>query len=214
MPARCQIDLSYHLLIVKPSMLPGEKSSPGWLCASTTLFSFQAKAAIIQKLQNYMHIYMCRMNMHDYSIIWHFFVWYADCIQVLLMCKCVLKEWPKTVKTHTQSHTHIHTLSLLNSTKAKNCCAPPHTHTRAATGWYFFLLWREVIVGSLVVPLGSPHRLFSASSAVLCVSQLNFGTFYRTLLVAIDSAQQASENTHYCLASKASRQECVCLGQI
>lgn len=46
--------------------------------------------------------------------------------------------------------------------------------------------------------LALPRRLFSGSSAVLSGSQLKFGTYYRTLLAAIDSAQQASENTHYC----------------
>lgn len=69
-----------------------------------------------------------------------------------------------------------------------------------------------LIVGSLDVPLGSPHRLCSGSSAVLSGSQLNFGTYYRTLLAAIDSAQQASENTLYCQAQQGP-QTGVCLSR-
>lgn len=55
-----------------------------------------------------------------------------------------------------------------------------------------------------------PRRLFSGSSTVLSSSRLKFGTYYRTLLAAIDSAQQASENTHYCPCQQGPETE-VCL---
>lgn len=91
-----------------------------------------------------------------------------------------------------------------------------HTYTHrplwAATGRYFF--FPIVVVRSLsaawLCHSALPRRLFSSSSTVLSSSRLKFGTYYRTLLAAIDSAQQASENTHYCPCQQGPETE-VCL---
>lgn len=115
---------------------------------------------------------------------------------------------------HPSPHPKIKTNPLILTLSLFKLWGHTHTHTDlcAATGRYFF--FPIVVVRSLsaawLCHSALPRRLFSSSSTVLSSSRLKFGTYYRTLLAAIDSAQQASENTHYCPCQQGPETE-VCL---